>query len=237
MPLLDHFRPPLLNRRHWTSFHSAWANALCQQLNAGVLPPDYFAEPHAHLGGGIEVDAGTFEGDREHESWPEAGGVAVWAPPRPARVAALDFALADVFEVRVFSEIAGPVLRAAIELVSPAIKDRPSSRRMFAAKCASYLHGGVGVVLADVVTTRSGSLHDEMLDLLGIPPEPASPPLYATAYRIAAGAESLRLECWIEGLSLGSALPRLPLWIEPDLVLPLDLEPAYLAACATLRMG
>ena len=28
MPLLDHFRPPLSERRPWESLHAAWAGAL-----------------------------------------------------------------------------------------------------------------------------------------------------------------------------------------------------------------
>ena len=46
MPLLDLFHPPLNRRRHWESLHSAWANALTEHLNHGLLPPGYFAEPH-----------------------------------------------------------------------------------------------------------------------------------------------------------------------------------------------
>src|SRR2546423_1908133 len=37
MPLLDHFHPPLSERRHWHSFHNSWATYLSSQLN-GVLP-------------------------------------------------------------------------------------------------------------------------------------------------------------------------------------------------------
>jgi hypothetical protein len=33
MPLLDHFRPPLSQRRHWDSFHGAWAEAIAIALN------------------------------------------------------------------------------------------------------------------------------------------------------------------------------------------------------------
>ena len=43
MPLLDHFRPPLLNRRPWESFHTTWAVSIADRLNHGVLPPGYIA--------------------------------------------------------------------------------------------------------------------------------------------------------------------------------------------------
>src|SRR5438034_1145937 len=64
-----------------------------------------------------------------------------WAPPAPART--LPSIFPDNFEVRVFATAAGMTLVGAIELVSPANKDRPESRRAFAAKCASYLYHGI----------------------------------------------------------------------------------------------
>ena len=45
----------------------------------------------------------------------------------------------DRFEVLVFEAEEGATLVAAVELVSPANKDRPAHRRAFAVKCASYL--------------------------------------------------------------------------------------------------
>src|SRR5205085_886649 len=87
---------------------------------------------------------------------------AVWTPPQPSLSEAVDFTDLDVFEVQVVRRLGGPQLRAAIELVSPANKDRPSNRQAFAVKCASYLNRGVAVVLVDVVTERSANLHAEI---------------------------------------------------------------------------
>ena len=237
MPLLDHFHPPLSRRRHWESLHSAWANALCQQLNQGPLPPRYFAEVHVRLGTLVEVDLGTFDEHAAVADGAGEGGVATWAPPRPTRVVPLDFGHPDLFEVRVHTDQEGPRLVAVVELVSPANKDRPGHRHLFAAKCDSLLQQGIGLVVVDVVTERSGNLHAALLDLLEVPPEVTPPPdLYAGAYRSVAAGEALRLEYWLEGLAVGSPLPTLPLWIGPDLCLPLELEQAYAAACATLRI-
>ncbi|HEX5447433.1 MAG TPA: DUF4058 family protein, partial [Pirellulales bacterium] len=160
MPLLDHFRPPLSHRRHWDSFHGAWAEAMAQHLNQLLLPENFIAEARVKLGGQVEIDVGTFaEGGPSSAS---ASGVAVWAPPQPAATALLDFQAPDVFEVQVLQEEGGPRLVAAIELVSPANKDRPSHRRMFAVKCASYLQCGVSVMVVDVVTERAGNLHADV---------------------------------------------------------------------------
>jgi hypothetical protein len=61
-----------------------------------------------------------------------------------------------------------PQLRAAIELVSPANKDRASHRRAFAVKCAGYLQQGVAVVIVAVITERTANLHATLVDILGL---------------------------------------------------------------------
>jgi hypothetical protein len=53
MKLLDHFHPPLSQRRHWHAFHNAWATYLAAGLNR-ILPEGWFAEPNVQFG--IEVD-------------------------------------------------------------------------------------------------------------------------------------------------------------------------------------
>lgn len=56
MPLLDHFRPPLSQRRHWDSFHGAWAEAIAANLNQSLLPERFVAEARVKLGGQVEID-------------------------------------------------------------------------------------------------------------------------------------------------------------------------------------
>jgi len=123
--------------------------------------------------------------------------------------------------------------------VSPANKDRPANRRMFAVKCASYLQSGVSVIIVDVVTERSGNLHAELLELLQTElstPAQGARDLYAVAHRTVRVGESLHLETWVSRLTLGGSLPTLPLWLQPDLCLPLDLESTYQAACVARRI-
>lgn len=238
MPLLDHFRPPLSQRRHWDSFHGALAEAIAGMLNHSLLPERYVAEARVKLGGQVEIDVGTFA-ENGLELTRDPGGVAVYAPPQPIATAPLDFQDPDIFEVQVLSEMEGPRLVAAIELVSLANKDRPANRRMFAVKCASYLHSGVSVIIVDAVTERAGNLHSELLELLQVQLSTvgdSTHDLYAVAYRTVPSSPGLRLETWPHTLTLGGLLPTLPLWLHLDLCLPLDLEASYLAACAARRI-
>src|SRR4051794_24599510 len=126
MPLLDHFRPPLSVRRHWHAFYNAWATFIASELNAS-LPEGYFAEPNVRFG--IEIDVAAFE-----EAGSSAiGSAAIWTPPSPSLTIPFSI-VTDTVEVLVFGTTEGPVLAGAIELVSPANRDRPAHREAFVSK-------------------------------------------------------------------------------------------------------
>src|SRR5436305_12578838 len=106
MPLLDHFHPPLNVTHPWKGFHSAWANAITNQLNA-VLPEGFYAIPEVPLGDQIEIDVASLE--RAGNGAAAGGGLAtaVWAPPRPGLTAAVDFARVRGVEIHVFLDEGG----------------------------------------------------------------------------------------------------------------------------------
>ena len=244
MPLRDHFRPPLADRRSWDGFHGQWPAMIVIGLNA-KLPRRYVAEPRVHLGSSIEIDVATFE-EADHDSISrgerdDVGGVATaaWAPPRPTLAVATDLPALDEYEVRVYDMKAGRRLVAAVAIVSPANKDRPEHRRAFVAKCASLLQNRVCVAIVDLVTTRSSNLYADLIELFGqADPSLAGgpPPLYAVACRGARNGDSWLLETWAHPLTLGQPLPTLPLWIADNLAVPLDLESSYEETCRILRL-
>src|SRR5437867_2693759 len=82
MPLLDHFHPPLSRTHPWRGFHGAWAAAMARLLNAGVLPPGYYAVPFLDRDGPVEIDVGTLQVDAEATG--ESDGPQQWAPAAPA---------------------------------------------------------------------------------------------------------------------------------------------------------
>ena len=138
MPLRDHFRPPLDDLRHWEGFHATWPVMMVAQLRR-QLPPRYFAEPQVHSGSSVEIDVATFEGEvaQTSKGGNGRGGVALtgtaltgtWAPPRPTLAVATTLPVQDEYEVRVYDEKRHCRLVAAVEIVSPANKDRPEHRR------------------------------------------------------------------------------------------------------------
>src|SRR5207245_1894094 len=102
----------------------------------------------------FEIDVATMKSARSNGNGPSApilpyqeGGTVVGvAPPRPKMDVKVDFSQLDSCEIRVYRDLGSIELRAAIELVSPGNKDRPESRRTFAAKCAGYLRHGISVI-------------------------------------------------------------------------------------------
>jgi hypothetical protein len=242
MPLLDHFHAPLAPRRHWESFHVNWAGAMADALNERLLPEGYFAEEHAQLGARVEIDVATFTEAPAGTAAP--GGTTtmlparVWTPPAPALV--IPAAFPDSFEVLVFASEGGTTLVAAIELVSPANKDRGSHRQAFVIKCASYLCRGIGLIIVDIVTSRQANLHNEMMRLLGHDERfalPADTALYAVAYRPMVRDHAEQVEMWTARLQVGQPLPVLPLALNAEVCLPLDLEATYVAACQRRRLA
>ena len=244
MPLRDHFRPPLSDRRSWDSLHGAWPTIIVIGLNRN-LPQRYVAEPEIHLGSSIEVDVATYEDD-ELDS-PSAGAkgngsgtsTAMWFPPRPTLAVASDLPNIDEYEVRVYDTRSGRRLVAAIEIVSPANKDRPESRRAFVTKCAALIQNRVCVAIVDLVTTRTSDLYSDLLELLG-QTDPsladAPSPLYAVSCRWARTGDAWQLETWSYPLTLGQPLPTLPLWLAENLAVPLELDLSYEETCRILRI-
>jgi hypothetical protein len=147
---------------------------------------------------------------------------------------------ADDFEVRVFNTGAGPTLVAAIEVVSPRNKDRPESRRAFAAKCASYLHQGISLIIVDTVTGRHANLHNELMDLLqatGASRLAADVILYAVAYQPLRRGGREEADWWPVPIAVGGTLPLLPLALDARTWVPVDLERTYMDARDRRRLG
>jgi hypothetical protein len=247
MPLRDHFHPPLSSRKSWESVYHGWAFVIAQRLNGAILGDRFESESNVHHGSQIEIDIASYEEDERpslFDSNGSNGAVAtrtqVYAPPAPPLAAEVVMADADTFQIDVYKQEGGWKLVAAIELVSPRTKDRSTARRAFATKVASHLQQGVSVVTADIVTERTANLHEDVSDALRLPDAldwSAPSGLSAISYRLVRVEGKERLEMWPHALALGAALPTVPLWLEPKLAVPLELELTYTTACESLRIG
>lgn len=221
-----------------------WPALIVQQLGR-LLPPEFSAEPRVHLGAFFEIDVSTWENEPSANSWevtePPAGtgsgaALATWAPPRPTMSA--NAKLGDEYEyaVEIYDQSRGRRLVAAIEIVSPANKDRAENRRAFATKCAALLQNGVSVMIVDPVTVLNQNLYLEMLERFQLD-DPAIRGAGVATYSAACRRRAPFIETWAYPMGIGDTMPTLPLYLGDNIVIELELEDSYAETCRVLRIA
>jgi hypothetical protein len=241
MPLRDHFRTPTDLRFSWEELHGQWPGVIVQDVRR-VLPPGYSAGPKVHHGAVVEVDVSAYEFDEapRYDPASAAGGLATaWAPAEPSVAVETELTDYDEYEVRIYDARHRRQLVAAVEIVSPANKDRPQKRNDFLGKCAYLLKQGVAVSIVDVVTVMHFNLYADLLEFIGHPNADRAmgtdpPTTYAASCRWVEVGRKTILQAWSHPLRVGQPLPTLPLWLAPGLVVPLDLDATYERACGDL---
>jgi hypothetical protein len=99
-----------------------------------------------------------------------------------------------------------------------------------AARCISYLTRGIGVIVVDILTNRSASVHNELIAQLGrgepflLPPAATT---YASAFQPSRQPSGDQIELWPMPLRLGQPSPVLPLALRNFGIVPVDLEETY----------
>ncbi len=244
MPLRDHFHSPVSRRSSWEGFHGTWPAIMVQQM-APRLPDGFVAEPRVHLGSYYEIDVCAFEQHEESEpgiSFARESNVGIatapQAPPAPTLTLDVEFPDLYAYEVLVFDLERDRRLVAAIEMVSPANKDRPESRRLLVAKCVNLLRQDVCLSIIDLVTIRQFNLYGELLELLGRrdPAVSAAPPTYAVTCRKRQDSGQTKMDTWFHPLAVGEPLPSLTVWLSETLKVSLELEASYEETCRVLRI-
>lgn len=226
MPFRDHFRSPVNDTHSWDELHGMWPGEIVRSLR-GILPPGFRAGPNVHLAVSNEANFGAYVVDHTE--------------PAPTLTVEADLSEHDVYEVQIYDTERGRTLVAAIEIVSPANKDRPKTRDAFIGKVTALLEKEVCVSIVDPVTIRQSNLYAELLEQLDRSDpalEPVAPHTYAVTLR-ARKPEKRRpqLDAWFYPMVVGQPLPTLPIWLTPDLRVMLPLEIGYEEACAVLGIA
>lgn len=248
MPLRDHFHPPVSKRSSWVGFHGGWPMRIVEEL-APRLPDGFVAEPRVHLGSFYEIDVSAFEQNEEGE--PISGstrvsnvGIAMEPQaqeiPVPPLTVDAEFPEQYAYEVLIFDVDGDRRLVAAVEIVSPANKDRPESRQLFVSNCFNLLCQDVCLSIVDLVTIRQFNLYTELLALLDRSDPPFSapvPPIYAVTCRKREVGGKTKLDTWSHPLKVGQPLPSLPVWLSKRQSVALDLEASYEETCRVLRIS
>ena len=240
MPLRDHFHSPVNDKHRWDAVHGGWPMEIVRTL-FDILPAGFVAEPQVYHGAPFEVDVSMIENDEHTPTFHDAAGGTATLTATPTLTVPVDLSTLDEYEVRVYDTDRERTLVAAIEIVSPANKDRPETREQFIGKVLALLRQNVCVSIVDIITTRQANLYAELLARLGqFDPslgEP-TPGIYAvTLYGRKPKKKRPLLDAWYFPLSVGQPLPTIPLWLSPQLPIQLPLETSYQETCRLLRIA
>ncbi len=214
--------------RGWDSVHQLWINALLYWLQ-DRLPLGY----RAYLGSvpGLSIGAEPGRPDLGVRTWQtrgdeKAASQALIEVPQP------DFKTVALLHpeprpaVRVFRE---GQLVAAVELVSPRNKDRPSSREFYRNRYLSYLWSGVHLMLVDV---HRRPLKFSFVEAMATEVEcqfPVGMPPHAVSWNVGGPTPEggQFLDGWYRSLVVAEPLPSLPLALNAEQSLLIDLEHTY----------
>src|SRR5258708_19188789 len=120
------------NFASWESLHGQWPAVIVQSLRK-QLPVGYVAEPHVPSDAPVEVNVVS----SARSDLPLA--TAAWSPTTATLAVETELPDFDEYEVRIYDAKRGRRLVAAIEIVSPANKDRFEHRNAFVGECAALL--------------------------------------------------------------------------------------------------
>ncbi len=218
------------------AFHNAWITHLQERLNAGLLPPPYYALGEQRAGeitpDVLALRSGSdqaAEDERQAISGgPGSGVLAVTEAPPHVQLAqeAMDdlaFYLARQRTI-VIRHASGDRVVALIEIVSPANKHTRQTLEQFADKTIASLHEGIHVLLIDPFPPTPDDpdgIHGYIWHrlLAGTYHAPDAGPLTLVSY--SAGRP---LRAYVERLRPTDALTAMPLFLNPTHYIYAPLE-------------
>ena len=235
MPLLDHFHMPLLDDPPWTSLYTLWAAAVVRWLNHTLPAGEFRAFANVRLGAHVEADVAEYRrlpANGVHEPEPLSNGTVATLPAAPPAMATFPLSATDDIEVQIAESKHHMTIAGVIEFISPANKKELDERKAFVAKCASYLHRGIGVAIVDVVTNRHANLHNELMQAIGGPASMllANSPTYVAGYGPVVRSERMEMDAWCHPAIIGEEIPSVPLVLRRGPQVMLNLEGTYLEA-------
>jgi hypothetical protein len=132
-------------------FHQDWTSELRRSLNAGRLPPGFFALTDQQTGGPIPDVLAVHQRPSQPSSHERGGGLAVATAPPKAR-------FVDTLEEDTYARRANRIriqhrhghIVAVIEIVSPGNKNSVNGLRAFVRKAADLIRQGIHLLIVDL---------------------------------------------------------------------------------------
>lgn len=231
MPIHDWTRVDAETFHH---FHQTWIPDIARALNGGLLPGDYYAmaEQTAGRWGPDVLTLGRPSFGRSiAQSTP--GGVALKnAPPRTryrGRAAETEAYAAKADSV-VIRHRSGHEVVAFIEVISPGNKASTATPAKFVQKARELIDNGIHLLTVDLFPPTPRDPHGIHRAIWGEGregdfPLPPDKPLTCVSYMA-----DVLTEVFLEPLSVGDALPEMPLYLWPSAYVSVPLEKTYMGA-------
>ncbi len=211
------------------NFHSLWISSITNRLNSRVLPPGFFAMAEQVIGGPAP-DVVTLNLNADFPGNSTAGVLTLAEPKVKPTTSIVMTAESEHYAQKanriVIRHELGKVL-AVIEIVSPGNKDSAHSIRTFVEKTGELLFGRINLVVIDpfppgprdpqgIHALIWSEITDHSFEL------PSDRPLTIVSYQ----TEPTKT-AYVEPISVGTALPTMPLFLEGEFYVDLPLELTY----------
>jgi hypothetical protein len=221
-------------------FHHRWITAISDRLNAGLLPPDYYALAEQQAAGfgpdvlTLQGPATDLQGMRTNPAPGEPSGLLL-APPQVRFTAAStrEFYRRKKSTI-VVRHVSGDRIVAVVEVISPGNKASKNAFKALINKACELLEHKIHLLLLDLFppTKRDpnglhAALWEEITDEVFVPPP--DKPLTLAGYE-----SGLIIKAYVEPVAVGDALPDMPLFLEPGAHLLVPLEVTYQEAFAAV---
>jgi hypothetical protein len=216
-------------------FHHTWITEIQRALNRGLLPPEYYALAE-QIAGGLGPDVLTLQ--RPSNGTPSShepmGGITLAvAPPRVEfHLRAEEDQYAAKAKAVVIRHKSNHQVIAIVEIVSPGNKNSRHAVRAFVDQAREMLRGGIHLLLIDLFPPGPRdpqgihkAIWDEFID--NDFELPAARRLTLAAY-----IGGPFPEAFVQPVAVGQALAEMPLFLTPDVYVPVPLEATYQAAWA-----
>ncbi len=215
-------------------FHLSWLAEIKRALNGGLLPAEYYALAE-QIAGEFGPDVLTLQqpvyGTLSAEAEP-SGGLAVAEAPPQVRFHAR--AESDIYAAKAKSVVirhrTGHKIIAIIEIVSPGNKNGQTEFAAFVQKADQAMLAGIHLLIVDLFPPTARDPQGIHRAIWGREGDgdfalPADKPLTCVSYVGYPG-----LEVFLEPVAVGDNLPDMPLFLTPEVYVPVPLETTYRAA-------
>ena len=223
------------------ALHHGWIEELSRALNAGVLPPEYYALPEQHAAGfgpdvlTLQTESGHDADEAPPPAAPDGGVSLLVSPPKVGLTAETDMEFYRRKQTAVaVRHSSGDRIVAVVEVVSAGNKAGRAALRSFVEKAAQLLDQRVHMLIVDLhpPTPRDPQgIHGVIWEATSGQEyvAPAHKPLTLVAYET-----GLTLRAYVEPVAVTDVLVDMPLFLEPNGHVEVPLESTYERAFASL---